>query len=113
MKRLITGLALTAFLAINLWAPNWCMALATLICICFAVWEEYHALVTAGHQVVSWPTWVILATSVPLTLLFGEKVIVPLLAGALFCMVAQIRREVRSFTAFRMTLGGHCVQDDT
>ena len=89
-QRLITGLALTAFLAINLWAPNWCMALATLICVSFAVWEEYHALVTAGHQVVSWPTWVIMATSVPLTILFGEKVIVPLLAAALFCMVTQI-----------------------
>ena len=95
MKRFITGLALVAFLAINLWAPNWCMALATLICISFAVWEEYHALVTAGHQVVSWPTWVILATSVPLTLLFGVKVIVPLLAAALFIMIIQIlfRRE--------------------
>ena len=94
-QRIITGLGLTAFLAINLWAPNWCMALATLICISFAVWEEYHALVTAGHQVVSWPTWVILATSVPLTLLFGVKVIVPLLAAALFIMIIQIlfRRE--------------------
>ncbi len=89
-QRLITGLALTAFLAINLWAPNWCMALATLICVSFAVWEEYHALATAGHQVVSWPTWVIMATSVPLTIFFGEKVIVPLLAAALFCMVTQI-----------------------
>ena len=89
-QRFITGLALVAFLALNLWAPNWCMALATLICISFAVWEEYHALVTAGHQVVSWPTWMIMATSVPLTLLFGVKIIVPLLAAALFCMVTQI-----------------------
>ena len=89
-QRLITGLGLTAFLALCLWAPNWCMALATLICISFAVWEEYHALSTAGHQVVSWPTWVIMATSVPMTLLFGVKVIVPLLAAALFMMVTQI-----------------------
>ena len=89
-QRLITGLGLTAFLAVCLWAPNWCMALATLICICFAVWEEYHALETAGHRVVSWPTWMIMATSVPMTLLFGVKVIVPLLAAALFLMVTQI-----------------------
>ena len=71
-QRIVTGLGLSAFLAVNLWAPNWCMALATLICICFAVWEEYHALVTAGHQVVSWPTWVIMATSVPLTILWPD-----------------------------------------
>ena len=89
-QRIVTGLLLVAFLAINLWAPNWCMALATLICISFAVWEEYHALVTAGHRVVSWPTWVILAISVPVTLLFGVKIIVPLLVAALFLMVTQI-----------------------
>ena len=89
-QRIVTGLLLVAFLAINLWAPNWCMALATLICISFAVWEEYHALVTAGHRVVSWPTWVILAISVPVTLLFGVKIIVPLLVAALFLLVTQI-----------------------
>ena len=94
-QRLITGLGLSAFLAINLWLPSWCMALATLGCICCAVWEEYHALVTAGHRVVSWPTWVALGASIPLTWLFGVKVIVPLLAGALFIMVTIIlfRRE--------------------
>ena len=89
-QRFITGLMLSAFLAICLWLPNWCMALATLICIGFAVWEEYHALVTAGHRVVSWPTWVILAVSLPLTLFLGVKIIVPLLALALFIMVTQI-----------------------
>ena len=89
-QRFITGLMLSAFLAICLWLPNWCMALATLICDGFAVWEEYHALVTAGHRVVSWPTWVILAVSLPLTLFLGVKIIVPLLALALFIMVTQI-----------------------
>ena len=89
-QRFLTGLGLSAFLAICLWLPNWCMALATLICISFAVWEEYHALATAGHKVVSWPTWVAMAASVPLTLLFGVKVIVPLLAAELFAMVTVI-----------------------
>ena len=89
-QRFITGLALVAFLAINLWLPNWCMALATLVCICFAVWEEYHALYTAGHRVISWPTWVAMGASIPLTILFGVKAIVPLLAAALFVMVTQV-----------------------
>ena len=89
-QRFITGLALVAFLAINLWLPNWCMALATLVCISFAVWEEYHALVTAGHRVVSWPTWIAMGASIPLTLLFGVKIIIPFLAAALFMMVTVI-----------------------
>ena len=89
-QRIITGAALIVFLATMLWLPNWCMALATLICVSFAVWEEYHALSTAGHRVVSWPTWAVMAASVPMTLLAGVKVVVPLLALALFMMVTQI-----------------------
>jgi len=89
-QRFITGIALIAFLAINLWLPSWVMALATLVCISFAVWEEYHALTIAGHRVVSWPTWVAMAISIPLTVLFGVKAIVPLLATALFAMVTQV-----------------------
>ena len=72
-QRFITGLLLVIFLAVNLWLPNWCMALATLICVCFAVWEEYHALVTAGHRVVTWPTWISLVTSIPLTIFFNMQ----------------------------------------
>ena len=89
-QRFITGLLLVIFLAVMLWLPSWCMALATLICVCFAVWEEYHALVTAGHRVVTWPTWISLVTSIPLTYFFGVKAIVPLLALALLIMVTVI-----------------------
>ena len=89
-QRFITGLLLVIFLAVMLWLPNWCMALATLVCVCFAVWEEYHALVTAGHRVVTWPTWISLVTSIPLTYFFGVKAIVPLLALALLIMVTVI-----------------------
>ena len=89
-QRIITGAALIVLLAVLLWLPAWCMALATLICIGFAVWEEYHALVTAGHRVVTWPTWLSMAASIPLTHFFGVKVIVPLLAAALVMMVTEI-----------------------
>jgi len=89
-QRIITGAALIVLLAVLLWLPAWCMALATLICIGFAVWEEYHALVTAGHRVVTWPTWLSMAASIPLTHFFGVKVIVPLLAAALVIMITEI-----------------------
>ncbi len=89
-QRIITGALLILLLAVLLWLPPWCMALATLISIGFAVWEEYHALKTKGHRVVSWPTWVALGGSIPLTLVFGVKVIVPLLAAALCLMIAFV-----------------------
>ena len=38
-QRTITGLLLTALLAVMLWLPGWCMAVAVMICISFAVHE--------------------------------------------------------------------------
>ena len=36
-QRTITGLLLTALLAVLLWLPGWCMAIAVQICVSFAV----------------------------------------------------------------------------
>ena len=68
-QRIITGVGLSLFLAVMLWLPGWCMALATLICISFAVFEEMRALKNAGHRLVTWPTWAAMGLSVPLTYL--------------------------------------------
>ncbi len=89
-QRIITGVLLILFLVTMLLLPGWCMALATLISVGFAVWEEYHALTVAGHRVVSWPTWGVLAASIPLTYAFGHKVMVPLLALSLMITVAIV-----------------------
>ena len=89
-QRVITGLLLTLLLVTMLCLPGWCMAIATLIAVGFAVWEEYHALSTAGHRVVSWPTWVCLIVSIPLTWLLEIKVMVPLLAANMMITAAII-----------------------
>ena len=89
-QRIITGVLLILLLVVLLWLPDWCMALATLIGIGFAVWEEYHALALAGHRVVSWPTWVALLASTPLTYFLDVRIIIPLLAGAMLVMVMHI-----------------------
>ncbi len=89
-QRMITGLLLIVLLAVMLWLPGWCMAAAALICIGVAVWEEYHALALAGHRVVSWPTWAALALSVPLTYWLGQRVMIPLVAGALLAVTVQV-----------------------
>ena len=89
-QRIITGAILIALLVVLLWLPGWAMALFTLTCIGFAVWEEYHALSLAGHHVVTWPTWVTLVASIPLTAFLTEKIMIPLLAATLLLMVVQI-----------------------
>ena len=89
-QRIVTGLLLTALLAVLLWLPGWCMAIATLVCIGFAVWEEYHALALAQHRVVTWPAWTAMVLSVPLTYLLGQKVMIPLVVAALLAMTVQV-----------------------
>jgi len=89
-QRIITGTLLILFLAIMLWLPGWCMAIATLVATGLSVWEQYHALAGKGYRVVSWPTWMVLAASVPLTIFLGIRVIVPLLALAVFLMMVIV-----------------------
>ncbi len=89
-QRIITGLLLILLLVVLLFLPGWCMALATLIAIGFATWEEYHALTLAGHRVVSWPAWVVLVGSVPLTYAFGNRIVVSLMVIPLLLMCVQI-----------------------
>ena len=89
-QRIVTGLALTALLAVLLWLPGWCMATATLICVSFAVYEEMQALKKAGHHLVNWPTWTAMAISVPLTYFLTQKIMIPLIITALFAMAVQI-----------------------
>ena len=104
-QRVITGVLLALLLIIMLCLPGWCMALATLVCTGFAVWEEYHALKLAGHQVVSWPTWLLLGISVPLTYVLGVRVMVPLLAMTmLLTVVVVLFREKPELTDLSMSI---------
>lgn len=89
-QRIITGAALILLLVSLLLLPGWCLALVTLVFLGFATWEEYHALTLAGHRVVSWPAWIVLIGSVPLTYFFGSSTLIPLMTLALMCMSVQI-----------------------
>ena len=103
-QRIVTGLLLTALLAVMLWLPGWCMATAVMICVGMAVWEEYHVLAQAGHRVVSWPTWTAMVLSIPLTYFYsqmirqadptimmgGHKIMIPLVVAALLAMTVHV-----------------------
>ena len=89
-QRTITGALLILLLVVLLWLPGWCMALATLICVGMAVYEEMHALRGAGHRIVTWPTWAAMVLSIPLTSLLSQKVMIPLVLAALLAMTVQV-----------------------
>ena len=103
-QRIITGLLLVLLLVGLLCLPGWMFAIAALICIGFATWEEYHALTLAGHRVVSWPAWVVLIGSVPLARLLDSRSLVPLMALCLLCRSVQILfREKPELTDLSMS----------
>ena len=89
-QRIITGALLILLLVSLLLLPGWFMALVTLVFIGFATWEEYQALTLAGHRVVSWPAWIVLLGSIPLTYALGSSTLIPLMSLALVCMFVQI-----------------------
>lgn len=86
-KRVITGVLLTAVLVVLLFFGGAVMAAAALLCVCVAMQEEYHALKVAGNRPVAWPTWAGMALSIPLAVICGTEVLIPLVMGAFLLTV--------------------------
>lgn len=93
-QRITTGVALIALAAVLLYFGGAVMGVAAMVCICFAVHEEYKALAQTEHRPVSWPTWLGMAASIPLTLLAGTKVIIPVVLAV--CLLTLITVVFRS-----------------
>ena len=94
-QRIITALILAAVAVALLALGGVVLAAAIVAIICFAVYEEYSALSTAGHHPLAWPTWAGLALSVPLLALGGAKLLIPVAIGVSLTTVGCIvfRRE--------------------
>ena len=84
-QRVITGCGLGLLLLVLLYFGGAVLGAAAMICICFAVYEEYHALSLAGHRPIAWPTWSCMALSIPMVVVFGTKAIIPLMMVA--CLI--------------------------
>ena len=118
MQRIVTGAALALAAVILMCFGGAVMATAVLVCICIAMHEEYHALTVAGNRPVSWPTWVGVVLSIPLSILGGTKVLAPLIMGVflLTAICVVFRSEPRLEDAlmsimplFSIALPGMCV----
>ncbi len=93
-KKTIVGLLMAACIAVLMVIGGWVMAISVLIIVCFGVQEEFHALAQAGHRPVAWPTWVGMVVSIPLTLFFGTKMILPVIMS--ICLLTIICVVFRS-----------------
>ena len=96
-QRIITGLVLGTGGVALIYFGGVPFAVAALVCLCFALSEEFRALSVAGHRPVPWPTWIAMAVSIPLGFYVGAKVVIPILlaASALIIACVLFREEPR------------------
>ncbi len=83
-QKTVVGLLLALAAALVVLLGGWVLALVVMVVVCFGVQEEFHALTQAGHRPVAWPTWVGMVVSIPMTLLWGTKMLLPIIMGICF-----------------------------
>lgn len=118
LQRTATGVALAAGLILLLAIGGWVLALAVVLCLSLALYEELHALKSGGHNPVWWTSFAALIVSAPLVLYHSAVAVAPVLLffslAALFCVM---RRENPDFIdalvsvtpLFTLVLPGICI----
>lgn len=71
MTRIITGLCLTALLAVALYFGGWVFSGIFMATICIAMFEVFRCIKQAGHRPTQWAAWLCVAAS--LILFNAEK----------------------------------------
>lgn len=71
-SRVLTGITLLALLFLALYFGGWVFSLLWIACVCIALYEVFHALHSAGHRLVAWPTWTALIIAIPGFLLLTD-----------------------------------------
>ena len=89
-KRVITGVLLTAFALVLLYLGGAYFGVVAYVFLGIAIYEEFKALNTAGHRPISWPTWLAMIASIPLAMVFGAKVVIPVIMTACLLTIACI-----------------------
>lgn len=89
-QRIVTGSILALAVVVIMFFGGAVVGTVAMVSVCFAVWEEYRALKSAGHRPVSWPTWLALVFSVPLSALVGAQVMIVILCLACAMTIAHI-----------------------
>lgn len=88
--RIITGLLLTAWVAVMLVSPQIVMGVFAVVSVGLMVWEEFHALAVAGHRPVTWPTWAGLGVCLMLGVLGGINAYYTIAIVSVACLLTTI-----------------------
>ena len=78
LQRTITGILLVILALTMIAIDGVPMAVAILICAGISLYEEYKAIIGAGHHPVMWPTVVLLVANVPVAYFLGSRTVFPM-----------------------------------
>lgn len=93
-QRLITGFCLAVMTTALIWIGGIPLSLALMGIVAVSMYEEFHVLNVSGHHPVAWPTWLGLLIGLPLTMIFGVKMVIPaLMAIALVTLLCVLYRK--------------------
>jgi len=76
--RIITGAALICALAFAIYMGGWVASVICIAAIAIAQFEMMRALRRKGHQNVRWPIWVATVVSIPIFLVWDNKLLLPI-----------------------------------
>ena len=75
--RVITGAALILALAFAIWIGGWVASVILICAVGLAQYEMMRALRSRGHQNVRWPIWVATVASIPIFLIWDNRLLLP------------------------------------
>ncbi|MBQ7455415.1 MAG: phosphatidate cytidylyltransferase [Clostridia bacterium] len=76
--RIITGAILICALAFAIFMGGWVASVIIIVAVFIAEYEMIRALTEHGHQVVRWPVWAATALSIPIFLLYDDRLLLPI-----------------------------------
>ena len=88
--RVITGAILICALAFAIYVGGWVASVIVILAIGMALYEMMHVLRQAGHQVVRWPVWVATVVSIPIFLLWDNRLLLPIIVATSLITTAYV-----------------------
>ena len=88
--RVITGAVLTLVFVFAICMGGWITSVIFIAAVGIAQYEMMRALRQRGHQNVRWPVWVATVVSIPIFLLFDNRLLVPIVAVTALIIIAYV-----------------------
>lgn len=88
--RVITGAVLILALAFAIYMGGWAASVICVIAVGIAQYEMMRALRQFGHQNVRWPVWVATVVSIPIFLLYDNKLLLPIVVATALITIVYV-----------------------